>query len=901
MLDRLLVDARSGASTVLVVRGESGVGKTALLDYLHGKASGLRVVHVAGAESEMELAYAGLHQVCGPMLDHLERLAKPQSEALGVALGLTEGKTPDRFLVGLAALGLLAESSIERPLLCIVDDAQWLDRASLQALAFAARRIMAEPIAMVFAVREPSSERDLTGLPELVLDGLDDRSARALLRSAMPGAIDDRVRERILAEARGNPLALLELHTGQTPAELAGGYGLAEVRPLIGRIEGRFTAQLDALPPASRQLLLIAAADPMGDATLLLRAAKRLGLGVEDAAPAEAAELIMIGNQVHFRHPLVRSAIYRAATLSDRRRAHQALADAIDPHSDDELRAWHLAQAAPEADESIAGQLECTAVRARARGGVAAAAAFLARATALTPDPARRMRRALAAARASLDAGAPDAALQLLAVAEESPSDDMHCAQCELLRARIAFAWRRGGDAPSLFLAAAARFATLDGRLARETYLEALMASIFAGRLSEAEGADPRSVARAARAAPPAPQPARGADLLLDGLVVRFSDGYAAAAPLLKSALNELRGEYLRGDADPRWYGLAGRVALDLWDWKAWDELTVQHIGMLRESGMLALLPVALAFRAWMCVHSGEFSEAEALLAEARAITEATGTPRSGYIEPALAGYRGDKERTLELVRTSIASATVRADGQMVPMVHFAAAVLHNSLGEYREALEATELAVQHDDLGLGSYALAQRVEAAARLGEYDVGAEALRQLLERAVAGGTELALGIGARSRALLASGHEAEARYREAIAHLERSGIEMLLARAHLIYGEWLRRENRRNDAREHLRRAHDIFSRVRADGFAARARGELLALGDAVAKPEAGRSETLTSQESFIARLARDGHTNQEIGTRLFISTRTVEWHMSKILNKLDIKSRRGLRAALADSA
>ncbi len=373
MLDRLLVDARSGSSTVLVVRGESGVGKTALLDYLHGQASGLRVVHVAGAESEMELAYAGLHQVCGPMLDHLDRLAKPQSEALGVALGLTDGKTPDRFLVGLAALGLLAESSIERPLLCIVDDAQWLDRASLQALAFVARRVLAEPIAMVFAVREPSSERDLAGLPELVLDGLDDRSARALLARAMPGAIDERVRDRILAEARGNPLALLELHTDQTPAVLAGGYGLAEVRPLIGRIEGRFTTQLDGLPPATRQLLLIAAADPVGDATLLLRAAKRLGLGVEDAAPAEAADLIMIGSQVHFRHPLVRSAVYRAATLSDRRRAHQALADAIDPSSDDELRAWHLAQAAPEADESIADQLEVhggPGTRAgRSRGG----------------------------------------------------------------------------------------------------------------------------------------------------------------------------------------------------------------------------------------------------------------------------------------------------------------------------------------------------------------------------------------------------------------------------------------------------------------------------------------------------------------------------------------------------
>jgi DNA-binding CsgD family transcriptional regulator len=898
MLDRMLDGAHRGQSGVLVLRGESGVGKTALLDYLLGQASGVRVADIAGAESEMELAYAGLHQLCAPMLNHLDKLPTPQREALGVAFGLRAGKSPDRFLVALAALSLLAESSAERPLLCVVDDVQWLDRASVQALSFVARRVLAEPIAMIFAVRDPSDQRELAGLPEIMISGLDDRDARALLTAAIPGAIDERVRERILAEARGNPLALLELHAGLTPAELAGGYGLANARPLTRRIEGSFTVQLRALPPRTRELLLLAAADPVGNSTALWKAAERLGLGVDDAIPAEEADLITIDTRVQFRHPLVRSAIYRVATLSNRRRTHQALAEAIDPGSDPELRAWHRAQAAPAPDEAVAQELESSAERASGRGGVAAAAAFLDGATQLTPDPAQRARRALAASRAKLDAGAPDAALALLTVAEAGATDDGQSAQQMLLRARIAFASRRGGDAPLLFLTAAERLTPLDEPLARETYLEALMASIFAGRLSGQAGADPNSVAHAARAAPPPPRPARAVDLLLGALVVRFTDGYSAAAPLLDAALQQLRRDYLRGDGDPRWYGLAGRVALDLWDWIAWDDLTGRHIQMLRDGGLLTLLPVALAFRAWMSVHAGRFSDAEALLEEAHLITGATGTAPPGYIEPVLAAYRGDKPRTLKLVRAGIDRSTVRADGQMVPMVHFAAAVLHIGLGEYREALAATELAVQHDDLGLGGYALVQRIEAAARLGENEIATDALNRLIVRTEPSGTDVAFGLAARSRALLATGEEADALYRTAIRHLERTGITMLVARAHLIYGEWLRRENRRTDAREQLRRAHGLFVKAGADAFADRACRELVATGESVAILDAEPEDLLTGQESVVARLARDGYTNQEIAAQLFISPRTVEWHLSKVFNKLQIRSRRGLRSALA---
>ena len=912
-LDRMLKDARSGRSAVLVLRGESGVGKTALLDHLLNRASDVHVAHIAGMESEMELAYAGLHQLCGPMLHHLEKLPIPQRDAFDVAFGLREGKTPDQFLLAMAVLSLLAESSAKRALLCVIDDVQWLDRASVQVLSFVARRVLADPIAMVFAVREPNDEREFAGLPELMVDALDDTDARALLAAAMPGAIDERVRERILAEARGNPLALLQLHAGPTPAELAGGYGLAQSRPLARRIEGSFTAQLRDLPRETRQLLLIAAADPIGNPTSLWRAAERLGLGIDDATPAEAADLIAIDTRVRFRHPLVRSAIYRGATLSSRRRAHQALAEAIDPHSEDVLRAWHRAQAAEAPDEAIAQALESSAEQASRRGGVAAAAAFLDQATHLTPDPAQRARRALAAARAKLDAGAPDAALELVAIAEAGTSDDLQSAQHLLLRARIAFAGHRGGDAPLLFLAAAARLAPLDEILARETYLEALMASIFVGRLSGQEGADPKSVARAAMAAPPAPQPARAVDLLLDGLVVRFSNGYSAAAPLLNEALQELRRDYSRGDGDPRWYVLAGRVALDLWDWNAWDDLAVRQIQTQRDSGLLTLLPVALAFRAWMSLHAGRFTDAEALLEEARLIAEAVGATLPGLrdgvagrhvasIEPVLAAYRGDQKRTLNLVRASTAHATAHADGE-IPMVHFAAAILHIGRGEYSEALAATELAVGYDDLGLGGYAgyaLIQRIEAAARLGETDIAAEALGQLIARTEASGTDLAFGLAARSRALLASGEEAEALYQKAIAHLERTHITMLLARSHLIYGEWLRRENRQYDAREQLRRALGLFVEAGADGFAERARRELVAAGDSVRRLNSRASVSLTGRESLIARLASDGYTNQEIAVQLFISPRTVEWYLSKVFGKLQISSRRGLRKALPDA-
>src|SRR4051812_2511210 len=541
-LDRLLEAVRAGESRALVVRGEPGVGKTALLEYAIRSASQLRVVRAFGVESEMELAFAGLQQLCAPMLDRLECLPGPQRDALSTAFGLTAGDTPDRFLVALAALGLLSEAAGEQPLLCVVDDAQWLDRASAQALGLIARRLVAESVALVFAARVPSEEQELAGLPELAVEGLRDGDARALLGSVIRGPLDERVRDRIVAETRGNPLALLELPRGLTPAELAGGFGLPHAPPLPDRIEDSFRRRLAPLPAPTRELLLVAAAEPAGGPVLVWRAADRLGVGVGDATPAAAAGLLEFGARVRFRHPLVRSAVYRAGAPEDRRRVHQALAEATDPDVDPDRRAWHRAQAAPGPAEDVASELERSAGRAQRRGGVAAAAAFMQRATELTPDPARRAERALTAAQAKHDAGAPGAALALLATAEAARLDEVQRARIDVLRAQIAFATNRGNDAPPLLLKAAKRLEPLDAPRARETCLEAFSAAIFAGRL--ASGVGLRGIAEAARAAPPPPSP-RPADLLLDGLAVLVTEGHAVGVPALKHALRAFRDDNL--------------------------------------------------------------------------------------------------------------------------------------------------------------------------------------------------------------------------------------------------------------------------------------------------------------------------------------------------------------------
>jgi AAA ATPase domain len=538
VLDRLTSDVRAGKSRVLVLRGEAGIGKTALLEHMSAAADGCRIARTAGVESEMELAFAGLHALCVPMLERLGHLPNPQRDALNTAFGLSAGATPDRFFVGLAVLSLLADVADEQPLVCIVDDAHWLDRVSAQTLAFVARRLLAERVGLVFALRESRDEHEFAGLPELVLEGLPAHDARRLLDSTIHGSLDARVRNRILGEAGGNPLALLELPRGRQPIALAGGFGLPRDTPLTSRIEQGFVRQLESFSADTRRLLLVAAAEPVGDVTLLWRAADRLGIGAEAAAPAEATGLVEIGARVRFRHPLVRSAAYRAAPAAERRQAHRALADATDARVDPDRRAWHRACAADGPDGAVAEELERSADRAQARGGLPAAAAFLQRAAELTPDPAERVERALAAARVKLDVADLTSASELVAAAELGPLDELQRARLERLGAQIAFASQRGRDAPPLLLRAARRLEPLDSAMARETYLEAIASAMFAGRLGT--GPDEREVAEAARALP-GRQSDDAADLLLDALVTRFTKGYAASVAPLSHAPARVR------------------------------------------------------------------------------------------------------------------------------------------------------------------------------------------------------------------------------------------------------------------------------------------------------------------------------------------------------------------------
>jgi DNA-binding CsgD family transcriptional regulator len=897
-LDRLLEDARAGRSGVLVMRGEPGVGKTALLEYAIDSAADLRVARAVGVESEMELAYAALHQVCAPMLDRLERLPAPQRDALGTAFGLSAGTTPDRFLVSLAVLSLLSEAAETQPLVCLIDDAQWLDRASAKAFAFVARRLLAESVAIVFAAREPIDE--LRGLRELVVGGLRDSDARELLAFAVRGPLDEQVRERVVAETRGNPLALLELPRGLEAAELAGGFGspsmISDPRSLPRRIEDSFLRRLETLPADTKLLCLVAAAEPVGDPGLVWRAAGLLGITPEALAPAVAAELLRVGTRVLFRHALVRSAVYRAASPADRRRVHKALADVTEPGVDPDRRAWHRAEAAAGPDEEVAAELERSAGRAQARGGLAAAAAFLEQATALTPDPARRGMRALVAAEAMLRAGAFDTALALLTTAEEAPLDALPRARIDLLRAQIAFASRHASEAAPLLLAAARRLEPLDDALARETYLEAISAAMFAGRLAGGIGA--AEVAQAARRFQSASHPSCKGDLLLHGLTVRFTDGCAVAAPIEQSMLRAFRSDDLTVEEGLRWLWLASATAADLWDDESWSILSAHHVNMARASGALSELPLALNSRAVVHVFAGEFDAAGSVVQELNAVQQATGTNLAPYGALGLAAWRGREQEADDLIEATVGDVVSRGEGIGVTITQWAKALLLNGLGKFQEAvLAARQAAEDPRELAAANWGLSELVEAAARSHDREVASNALRQLADRTRASGTDWALGVEARSRALLDEAGGAESLYREAIDRLERTRVQVELARARLLYGEWLRRQRRRLEARDQLRTAHEMFTTMSAEAFAGRAARELLATGERARKRSVETREDLTAQELQVARLARDGLSNPEIGTRLFISPRTVEYHLHKVFTKLQIASRIELKEAL----
>ena len=888
VLDRLLETARGGRGAVLVVHGDPGVGKTALLEYTVEASEEFRVVRTAGVQGEMELDHAALQQLCSPIVELIDHLPDPQRDALGVAFGLSDGQAPNPFLVGLAVLGLLSEAAERQPLLCVVDDAQWLDGASARVLAFVARRLLAERVALAFAAREVG--RGMAGFPQLRVGPLGRRDSRALLESALAARLDESVLERFIAETGGNPLALLELPRGLTPGQLAGGFGLPAARPLATEIEQSFTRRLARLPRDSRRLLLLAAAEPVGDPALLWRAAQQLGIPETAVQAAESEGLLTLDGAVTFRHPLVRSAVYGAAEPNERREAHRALADATDPLIDPDRRAWHRAQAASVPDEEVATELERSAARAQARGGFAAAAAFLARAAALTPAPVRRAQRALVAAETKFRAGALDDALGLLASTEIGVLDELDRARVELLRAQVAFVSTHGSEAPAMLLEAARRLTPLSPTLARETYLEALSAALFAGRLA-APGASALDVAVAAKAAPK-PLIHSGPELLLDGLATFFSDGYEAAVPILRRALKAFDISGLPVSEQLRWKWLATVSSVSMWDDARWEAISDRHVQIARETGALAELPLALSQRVYVHIFAGELTAAASLVDEIRAATDATGSTLAPYGAVGLAALRGRESETISLIDESRVDVTRRGEGIGLSVLDWAQAVLYNGLGRYDEARVAALRVFEyvHDLGGPVNWGLAELIEAAVRAGTPDLAADARSRLAQMAGASGTNWALGLAARSEALFLDDQPAEELYVEAVERLGRSRIAVDLARAHLLYGEWLRRRRRRIDARAQLRTAHDLFSDFGMEAFSERARIELEATGEHARRRTVDSLGQLTPQEAQISRLVAHGHTNREIAAQLFISPSTVEYHLRKAFRKLGVKSR-----------
>ena len=891
-LDRVLADARHGTSGALVVLGEAGVGKTALLDYLLAHAAGCRIVRASGVESEMELPFAGLHQLCAPLLDRVGDIPAPQGDALRSAFGLRAGDPPDRFLVGLAVLSLLSDAAEAEPLVCLVDDAQWLDQVSAQVLGFVARRLLAEAVVMIFAVRQQEGEGPFVGINQLVVGPLHDADARELLTAAIPGRLDVSVRDRIVAESRGNPLALLELPRAWTPAAFAGGFDLPGGASVSGRIEESFRRRIAPLTDQSRRLLLVVAAEPVGDPLLIRDAAERLRIPMEASEPAATAGLLELAGQPRFRHPLARSVVYQDAPIGHRRQVHAALAEVTDARVDPDRRAWHLAAAALGPDEDVASELERSAGRAQARGGVAAAAAFLQRATALTVDPERRIGRALAAAQASLQAGAFDVTLRLLSVAEAGGVDPSQRAQIDLLRAHVAFASGLGGDAPPLLLSAARQLEALNVDLARETYLVAWASAGFAGSLGEQEVL--REISRAVLALPKSEAP-RPLDLLVDGLALLITDGYAAAASHLQRAAVALTSIPI--DDVLRWGWMAYSSSAAVWDFEGMLAISSRSATLARGAGALAQLPLYLSGLCLTVTWTGDFQGAASLVAEGEGVARATGSRFDPSAALWLAAVRGKEPEASQSIASALEQAAAGGPVLSGTNAQWAASFLYNGLAQYEKAASAARRATESDFPWPTIWALPELVEAAVRQGDVERAHIALERLAATTRPAGTDWGLGIEARSRAVLSVGRLAEEGHREAIDRLTRTRLRPEIARAHLLYGEWLRREGRRVDAREQLRAAHDMFAAMGMEAFGERARRELVATGETVRKRVADTRDELTPQESQIARLARDGMMNSEIGAQLFLSPRTVEWHLRKVFAKLGVSSRRELQAGL----
>jgi len=896
VLDRLVAGVRAGQSQVLVVRGDAGAGKTALLDYLLERAAGCQVTRVTGAESEMDLSFAALHRLCAPFLDRLGLLPGPQGDALSVAFGMRDGAEPDRFLAGLGFMSLLSAAAAERPLICVADAAQWLDEPSARALAFVARHLAGGPVALLMAARPGRLERDLTGLSDLLVGGLADGDARALLSSAVTGRLDERVSDRIVAEARGNPGALLELAARMCPEELAGGFGLPGAVTLAAPVEAGFRERLAPLPEATRRLLLVAAAEATLDPVLIWQAAGVLGVRARDVAPAAEAGLIECGGPVRFRDPLARFAVYRTASAQERQSVHHALAVTADP----DRRAWHRGQAAPGPDEDLAAELERAVPAARARGGLGADGAFRERAAELTPDPGRRSRRALAAAQVKHQAGAAEGARRLLGLAQAGPLDELGRGRAELLRAKLTADTGRGKDALPLLVKAAQRLEPLHPGLARQAYRDAFLAALTSSERGSWPGGGVVEAAEAARATRRRSGPARPGDQLLDGLATLLTDGFAAGAPLLRRALDAFTETKVSLEEGLGWLPLACRLSAEVWDDHSWSVLSARLIELARKAGALSVLPAALTSGGAIQLLAGQPGLAAWLLRQAGAVAKATGRAPEPGGPLMLAAWEGQDDEAGRLIAAATAEPAGSGDGGRLATAAWAAAVLHNSRSRYDEALAAATQASTHPgELWPVTWSLPELIEAAVRCGQPGLAATAMDRLSEATSAAGTSWALGIQARCQALLSEGQAAEHGYLQAIGRLGRTRVRVELARTCLLYGEWLRRERRRVEAREQLRAAYQMLAAMGIEGFAERARVELLATGGTVPKRSMETAARLTPQEARIVRLAVAGHTNPEISTQLFLSPRTVEWHLRKVFTKLGISSRKELTAALPD--
>ena len=663
---------------------------------------------------------------------------------------------------------------------------------------------------------------------------------------------------------------------------------------LLRRLEDSFRQRLGGLPETTQRLLLVAAAEPTGDPVLVWRAAGLLGIGMEAAAPAEAEGLLTIGQRVTFRHPLVRSAAYRAASPEERRAAHRALADATDPRADPDRRAWHRAQAAAGPDEEVAAELERSAGRAQARGGIAAAAAFLERAAWLTSEPHRRAGGPWKRRRPST--WPAPTARRWRCSPRPRPVPWTNCSGPGRLRAEIAYT-RRDRDAPRLLLRAAERLEPLDLRLARDTYLDALWAAHITGRLAR-DGVVREAAEAALRAPRPAP-PSTVSDLLLDGLATGIVRGYPAGVPMLKQAVAEFRRQGASRAEELRWLWAASVVTRFVWDDESQDVLSARHVELGRQTGVLAGLPIALSARIVVHTIAGELTAADHVIEELLTLSDVMRIPMQLNGRLVVAAWRGRQEEASALIDAAVSELEPRGEGGALAVADYARAVLANGLGRYSEALTAAAATDAFDVDGFTIYAqgLSELIEAAARAGAAERAAAALRRLAEMTQASGTDWGAGLRARAEALLSADDAAEALYREAIERLGRTRVRVELARAHLLYGEWLRRQNRRLDAREHLRTAHEMLSDMGVEAFAERARRELRATGAQALKRTTGTPDVLTAQEALIARLASQGASNPEIAAQLFISPATVAYHLRKVFTKLGISSRSQLAPAL----